>query len=252
MSSWISSRARFFAEYFDLEQRGPEPGEIEFLLRRIREGGEPVLELGCGTGRVLVPLLESGVDIVGIDVSPDMLDRCRAKCAARGLPAELRVQAMQGLDLGRRFGTVFVGSGGLGVLDSEDDLRATFRGVFRHLQPRGVFSLEIETPPGTDLRFEDTERSVFADDGSVITMRMVHDYNRDTHVRRSAMTLERRVDGRLTETERHDTTMRFWNVATAAKRLRDEGFIDIVASEVFTDDGPTGDHRWLAMRARRR
>src|SRR5262245_14065863 len=99
MSTWVGKRARLLAEYFDLSYPGPEPGELEFVLRRIEEGGGPALELGCGTGRVLVPLRERGVAVVGIDVSPDMLDRCRTKCAAQRLPVELHVQEMQKLEL---------------------------------------------------------------------------------------------------------------------------------------------------------
>jgi len=59
--------------------------EIDFWAKCIKESGEPVLELGSGTGRVLVPLLERGFEIVGIDTSKDMMDRCLAICKTKGL-----------------------------------------------------------------------------------------------------------------------------------------------------------------------
>ncbi len=255
MTSWISSRAVLLAQHFGLKYQGPEPGELEFLLRRIEDGGEPVLELGCGTGRVLVPLLERGVDAIGVDLSPAMLDRCRAKCVERGLAVDLRIPSMQALELPRKFGTVFMGSCGLGVLDSEDDVRATFRNVFNHLNSNGVFSFEIETPPesgpnrnrpgiwsgGWDV----------AEDGSVLVMRLIHNYDPDTHVRPSVIILERYVDGRLDDTELYETTMRFWDVATVTEYLGDAGFVDVIPSKVFTDDQPPDDNQWLVIRARR-
>lgn len=255
MNNWISSRAVLRAEHFDLKYKGPEPGELEFLLRRIEDGGEPVLELGCGTGRVLVPLLERGVDATGVDVSPAMLDRCRAKCVARRLPVELRIQSMQALELPRKFGTVFLGSCGLGVLDSEADVRATFRSVFNHLNPGGVFSFEIETPPEAAPARDRTGLWSggwdVAEDGSALVVRMVHNYDPDTQVRASVMILERYVDGRLEDTELHETTMRFWEVETVTAYLGDVGFDDVIASNVFTDDQPPGDNHWLVIRARK-
>ena len=255
MTKWIAPRAVLFAEHFDLKYKGPEPGELEFLLRRIEDGGEPVLELGCGTGRVLVPLLERGVDATGVDVSPAMLDRCRAKCAARRLPVELQVQSMQALEVPRKFGTVFMGSCGLGVLDSEDDVHATFRNVFSHLNSNGVFSFEIETPPESGPIRE--RPGVWsggwdvAEDRSVIARRLIHNYEPDTHVRSSVMVFERYVDGRLDDTELHETTMRFWDVETVTAYLGEAGFVDVIASNVFTDDEPPGGNQWLVIRARK-
>ncbi len=255
MTNPISLHAELFAEHFDLKYKGPEPGELEFLLRRIEDGGEPVLELGCGTGRVLVPLLERGIDVIGIDLSPAMLDRCRAKCAARKLPVDIRIQSMQALDLPRSFGTVFMGSCGLGVLDSEDDVHATFRNVFDHLDSKGVFSFEIETPPESGPTRDGA--GVWsggwdvAEDGSVLVMRMTHDYDPDTHIRQSVLILERYVDGRVDDTELHEATMRFWAVETEAAHLGDAGFVDVIASNVFTDDQPPGDNQWLVIRGRK-
>ena len=48
--------------------------EVPFFLKTIERFGQPVLDLGCGTGRVLLPLLQAGVDIDGCDISADMLN----------------------------------------------------------------------------------------------------------------------------------------------------------------------------------
>jgi len=73
-------------------------------------GGGPILELGCGTGRVLLPLARAGYEITGIDLSVGMLERCRARLQSE--PPEVRDRVrlvaadMTSFDLGRRFATI--------------------------------------------------------------------------------------------------------------------------------------------------
>jgi len=81
-----------------------------FFLAAIREFGEPALDVGCGTGRLLLDYLLQGVDVDGVDNSPEMLVLCREKAAALGLNPRLALQEMQDLDLPRRFRTICVPS----------------------------------------------------------------------------------------------------------------------------------------------
>ena len=78
-----------------------------FLWNAAREAGGEVLELGCGTGRVLIPTARSGVEITGLDLSPDMLKVCRKKLEAE--PEEVRARVrlveadMRQFELSRTF-----------------------------------------------------------------------------------------------------------------------------------------------------
>jgi SAM-dependent methyltransferase len=244
-----------FAEHYDLKHPEPHPGEMEFLLRRVEDGGEPVLELGCGTGRMLIPLLEAGIDASGVDVSPDMLDRCRARCVEKDLHPGLYLQGMQTLDLPRKFGTVSIHSASLGVLNSEDDLAATFNGVYELLKSKGVVAFEFQTPP--EPRSIMDRAGVWsggwdaADDGSVIVYRQIFEYDPGTHMRPSVIAFERYVDDRLAETELYEGTMRFWEIETITLHMQAAGFIDMITTNVFADDEPPGDNQWLVVRARK-
>ena len=68
--------------------------DIGFFRDVIKRCGEPVLDAGCGTGRLLLPLLRSGIDIDGSDVSEDMLTWCASRAEVEGLAANLHQQAM--------------------------------------------------------------------------------------------------------------------------------------------------------------
>src|SRR5579864_3125227 len=86
----------------------PEWHDRDFFLDVIRRSGEPALDVGCGTGRLLLDYLGEGIDIDGVDNSPEMLAACRDKARRAGLEPRLFEQAMQSLDLPRRYRTMIV------------------------------------------------------------------------------------------------------------------------------------------------
>ena len=87
-----------------------------FYLEAIGRFGEPVLDVGCGTGRLLLDYLGQGIDIDGVDVSDDMLELCRAKAPDFGLQPRLYRQGMESLDLPRRYRSIIVPSSSFQLL----------------------------------------------------------------------------------------------------------------------------------------
>ena len=75
----------------------------QFYMEQARESGGRVLELGCGSGRLTIPIAQEGIDIVGADLSPSMLRSARAKGAAAGLRIPFVQADMRQFDLGARF-----------------------------------------------------------------------------------------------------------------------------------------------------
>ncbi len=121
------------------------PHEIPYFQAAIERSGQPALDVGCGTGRLLLPYLRAGIDVDGCDISADMIEACRHKAAGEGMQPNLYVQPMHALDLPRTYRTIFVcGSFGLGS-DRERDTEALTR--FRdHLEPGGTLLIDIEVP----------------------------------------------------------------------------------------------------------
>ncbi|HLK25621.1 MAG TPA: class I SAM-dependent methyltransferase, partial [Caulobacteraceae bacterium] len=68
--------------------------QLAYLEAAVTRFGQPVLDLACGVGRLLLPLARAGVDIDGCDLSGDMLDHCRRKADAEGLRPGLYEQPM--------------------------------------------------------------------------------------------------------------------------------------------------------------
>jgi ubiquinone/menaquinone biosynthesis C-methylase UbiE len=119
-----------------------------FYLEIIQQHGQPALELGCGTGRLVLDYLQQGIDIDGMDFSVEMLDICRAKAQKRGLSPNLYQQTMEALDLPRSYRTIIGSSSVFQLITDRDTARETLRRIFAHLQPGGVFV----TPFGFDWR----------------------------------------------------------------------------------------------------
>jgi len=131
--------ARYWAEN---NTTGPE---IEYFQQQIEKYGQPALDAGCGTGRLLIPFLRAGLDVDGCDVSGDMLAYCQQTAAREGLSPRLYRQALHNLDLPRRYQTIVAcGVFGIGV-SREQDFVALQR-FHQHLLPGGMLLLESYLP----------------------------------------------------------------------------------------------------------
>jgi SAM-dependent methyltransferase len=119
--------------------------EIAYFQQQIETYGQPALDAGCGTGRLLIPYLRAGLDVDGCDVSGDMLAYCRQTAEAEGLSVNLYQQALHKLDLPRRYQTIVAcGVFGIGV-SREQDFMALQR-FHEHLLPGGMLLLEVVVP----------------------------------------------------------------------------------------------------------
>ncbi len=133
--------AQWWAEFND----DFRPHEIPYFQRFVEDGGQPALDVACGTGRLLIPYLRAGLDVDGCDVSADMIALCREKAEREGLAPNLFVQPMYALDLPRRYRTIYVcGAFGLGSDRAKD--RQALERFHEHLEPGGTLVLDNEMP----------------------------------------------------------------------------------------------------------
>jgi SAM-dependent methyltransferase len=108
--------------------------------------GHPVLELACGTGRLTIPIAQSGVEIVGLDIAPSMLEHARAKAEAAGAKIQFVEGDCRSFDLGRKFALIFMAFNSMQHLHDYESLAALFRNVRRHLAEGGRFVFDVFNP----------------------------------------------------------------------------------------------------------
>jgi SAM-dependent methyltransferase len=136
-----------YARFYD-----PDLGDLDVDIRMYEQFaarcGSPILELGCGTGRVLLPLARQGYRITGIDASAEMLEQARAKIAAKewGERVTLVQQEMGNLELEGRFNMAFLALNSFAHLHSTDEQLAALAQIRLHLKPSGLLILDMFNP----------------------------------------------------------------------------------------------------------
>ncbi len=135
------------AQYYDANPTIPD--DINFYQARMPSSTAVVLELGCGTGRVLVPLVERCRAIHGIDMSEAMLARCRQKLQAAGIPptkAQVALGDITHFTLGRTFDLIIAPYRVFQLLETDAQVDGLFRCVRGHLTPGGTCILNVFHP----------------------------------------------------------------------------------------------------------
>ncbi len=130
-------------ELIDLDF-GDVAEDLPFYQQFAQHCDGPILELGVGTGRVALPLAQSGREVWGIDRSAAMLERARGK-AAPDITSRLHLEQadMRTFAIERKFAMVFAGAGGFDHLLSPDDQARCLRRVQHHLVPGGLFLCDL-------------------------------------------------------------------------------------------------------------
>jgi SAM-dependent methyltransferase len=122
------------------------PGEIDFyreLATKAKSHGGAVLEVACGTGRVVVRLAQDGVSVIGIDLSAAMLDVALEKSV--GIPNVRWVEGdMRSFELGETFGLVIIPGHSFQFMLTPEDQIACLECIKRHLVPAGVLVVHLD------------------------------------------------------------------------------------------------------------
>ncbi|HEX2274587.1 MAG TPA: class I SAM-dependent methyltransferase [Acidimicrobiales bacterium] len=126
----------WFADWFD------RAGTVDRLVELA--GGGPVLELGIGTGRVALPLVQRGVEVHGVDASEAMVARLRAKPGGEHVP--VTIGDFSEVAVPGRFSLVFVTAGSFFELQRQEAQVRGFANVARCLRPGGLFVLDGPVP----------------------------------------------------------------------------------------------------------
>jgi ubiquinone/menaquinone biosynthesis C-methylase UbiE len=148
---------------YDKRQPLPFPGELEWHLKYIAWSGQPVIELACGSGRLLISVAKAGYAVDGMDRSATMLDRLREKLAECDEATRKRVRLfradMMEFVPDRRYQTVFLAYNSLQYFERKDKVGAFFRRVPLFLQPQGKFLFVVRRLSLSD--FQDGERVIY-------------------------------------------------------------------------------------------
>ena len=140
----------FVSEFYDAAYESVRWKDIDFFVDYSRNAGGRTLELGCGTGRVLIPTAAAGYKITGLDLSSYMLDICRDKVSQQPVEVQQRIRIIQGdmtnFDTGETYSLVTTPFRPFQHLISVDEQKACLNCTNRHLIPSGLLILDFFHP----------------------------------------------------------------------------------------------------------
>jgi len=220
-----------------------------FFLDILREYGEPVLDVGCGTGRLILDFLAQGIDVDGVDNSAEMLAVCREKGYKSGLNPLLYQQNMETLDLPRRYRTILVPSSSFQLLTEADAAPAALLRFTAHLQPGGAlimpFSFDWREGEPLDTGWQPLFDKIRPKDGARVRS-WTHEWvEPDCQLWHAEQRFEVELGGEIIAREEHRRSPegRWYSQDQVRRLYQQAGLIDIRLFQGFTRASAADDDR---------
>jgi SAM-dependent methyltransferase len=242
----FSHYGKLCTEVYDLTKEVGQSfsGDIEFYQGKLKDCKGRILEAMVGSGRVIIPLLESGLKVDGVDDSPEMLASCRRRLEERDLKADLFESNLQNIDLPHQYEAIIIPGGSFLLIDDRRESIQALRKLHDHLEPGGRLIMDVFLPDG---QFDTgkVNTSVFPlPGGDTITMesKLVEVdffYQRKvTHLK-----YEKWRNGSLIDTELQRFALRWYGVEELRLILKEIGFSTInICADFQEDKQPTRSH----------
>jgi len=201
-------------------------GDIEFYADSLKGVTGGVLEAGVGTGRVLIPLIQQGFDVDGVDLSAEMLAQCKANLDKHGVTAGLFQQDLTTLDLPRKYGAIIMPTGSFCLLP-RSLVNKVLNSFFHHLEPGGKVLIDIIMP--TDFTVGETSQyATQLTDGTGILFTS-YSQSIDWHGQKVSYThrYELLKSGQVEQTEISRFIVHWYGIQEFEMLLKAAGFADI-------------------------
>lgn len=206
----------------------------------IQKYGQPVLDVGCSSGRLILDFLAQGIDADGVDISPEMIALCETNAAKRRFSPKLYTQNMTELNLPRKYKTILVPSSSIQLLLKPDQPQQALERFFNHLEPGGALAAPFMAlwQEGDPLDSGYTQEASRPEDGATIRRTAWSRYNPETKMEDTHDMWEVLKNGAQIQTEAHTqapATLSYTQ-AEAIALYEGAGFKNIQAYSEFTFD----------------
>lgn len=236
------------AQSYDLVDELSDFDDYPFYRFAIESNPGKVLELGCGTGRILARLAEEGVTVTGVDSSSEMIDICRAKIARLGKDARVEMGDMREFDFGDRFDTILIPGFTIQLLLDPVETRRCLECCLKHLQPNGQLVVTTYMPwemldHDTDEKAIERKRASETDSNG---MKFIAYQGWQLDRAKERLTLLNRFqqidkDGTVVAEENRSMTLRWYLPYDMQRLLGEAGFSDISVYGDFVFEPPEPD-----------
>jgi len=228
--------------FYDADKPAAPEAEVAWYAQHLPKDAGVLLELMCGSGRLLVPLAAQGFKLHGVDSSAAMLASCEARVAAHGIEAPLFRQDLTQLNLPFRYAAAFVAVGSFQLITEPGAALLALERIRAHLVEPGLLLLDMFVPAESELRLGAPlveVRTARLDDGSQIALRSESTVWADARmVRTEYRYAHRRGATRLAE-EHESISLTWYTPDEISALLAEAGYRDVTtgASPQVSSDG---------------
>ena len=216
--------------FYDADKPAAPDAEVAWYAQRLPRDAGLLLELMCGSGRLLVPLAAQGFKLHGVDASAAMLASCESRASARGIEVPLFRQDLSQLNLPFRYAAAFVAVGSFQLITAPDAALLALQRIRAHLVDPGLLLLDMFVPADSELRLGAPlveVRTVRLADGSQIALRSESTAFADARmVRTEYRYAHRRGATRLAE-EHEKITLTWYTPDEISALLAEAGYRDV-------------------------
>jgi ubiquinone/menaquinone biosynthesis C-methylase UbiE len=244
---------------------GDDPqNDYPYIKKLLEQNPGTALDVGCGTGRLLLRYLKDGLDVEGMDTSADMLVLLREKATAQGLkPPTLYEGYMQELDLPRKYQVIYVPCGTYCLVTDRAQALDTLRRFYEHLNPGGLLVFNLFWPFGKGESLSDTRlaqdknwNAMWDDEmpdgsGTVSQSMKLIRLDRVEQLLIAKRRYQLYKDGELVREEIFDSNERWYFKYEVIMMLEKFGFRDIQVKGNWTDDDFAEGHESIIYIARK-
>lgn len=228
------------ARYYDAFFIDSDASELLFFQQQIEHAPGPALEIGCGTGRILLPLMQRGLEVEGFDASADMLAICKEKASVLGLQPILYQQTMHDLNVHKQYGCLYSPLGTFQQLANRDDASRALQRWYDHILPGGKLVLYLYLPwyhaPAFGTWHRHDPVMVDKDTHVIVHEKAIHDpIEQQLFMRYRYRMYQQRA---LIAEEYNELTIRWYSRYEFELMLQAVGFKDIAVHAGYENSGP--------------
>lgn len=228
-------------------------GDIEYYLDRLQSCQGRILEAAVGSGRMLIPLLEAGLLVDGIDYSPEMLASCHKRCEERNLKPVLYEGQLQNFSLPHKYEAIIIPTGSFCLIEDRKDSISALQCFYDQLIPGGRVIIDLIYPENlhagtiTTSTYTVSSGDVITVENKLVEVNMLHQFTV------SLLKYEKWRKGKLIESELQRFALRWYGIEEFKLVLENIGFLDIVCSTDYVySKQPTDENKIFTFEAVRK